>query len=397
MKDIYINKDNNFKTNTLSINFTKNYEVDDQAKVLLFNNCLFEETKKYKTITDINEEAIKNGIIHYDSIFNKIGDNLIFCFKLDYLNEKFRNNVKFINIMEFIKEISTSLIITKEIFEKRKEQLLITIKEEKLTPQTKAILFFEKNFYNDYMKVGNFCFLEDIIKKITYQDILDFYSKLQTSYKNILIVGDDNIETLQTLIQNNKEEIKIIKIKNDCKYNEKLFVHNIESEETMIYFGYQIVDGLSKKDLAILNVYNSMLGGGTSSKLFMEIREKESLTYHIRSTYDSSDNTLIIYATVSNEDKDIDKTIYKIQEIVEKFNINEEELKEKIEKLITVYKAETVNAKHNDLRNKYLLDNMTSQEYIDSFKSLTTDDVNKFSQRLKLKVIEVTTGGTYGK
>ena len=47
-----------------------------------------------------------------------------------------------------------------------------------------------------------------------------------------------------------------------------------------------------------MNVYNFILGGGTDSKLFQNVREKNSLCYSIHSTFQPTSNLLIIKAGI---------------------------------------------------------------------------------------------------
>ena len=43
------------------------------------------------------------------------------------------------------------------------------------------------------------------------------------------------------------------------------------------------------KDLVTIRLMNLILGGNPSSRLFMDLREKEKLAYHVRSDYSKTD------------------------------------------------------------------------------------------------------------
>ena len=66
------------------------------------------------------------------------------------------------------------------------------------------------------------------------------------------------------------------------------------------------------EDFYVLNVYNAILGGTPSSKLFQNFRERESLAYTVRSRYYRYKDMIIIYAGIEKENYE------KAKEVLEK-------------------------------------------------------------------------------
>ena len=93
------------------------------------------------------------------------------------------------------------------------------------------------------------------------------------------------------------------------------------------------------KDTVTIKLLNIILGGNPSSRLFMDLREKEKLAYHVKSNYSSVDDigilTMKIGTTTDNKDTgeqhfdNVQKSIEGFNKHVKKFlteKVSEEEL-----------------------------------------------------------------------
>ena len=78
----------------------------------------------------------------------------------------------------------------------------------------------------------------------------------------------------------------------------------------------------------MLNVYNAILGTTPSSKLFQNVREKESLAYTVRSRYYRFKDIIVIYAGINKENYKKALDVIKIQlEDMKNGNITDIEFK----------------------------------------------------------------------
>jgi predicted Zn-dependent peptidase len=86
------------------------------------------------------------------------------------------------------------------------------------------------------------------------------------------------------------------------------------------------IDNCKPEDFYALNLYNAILGTTPSSKLFQNVREKESLAYTVRSRYYRFKNMIVIYAGINKENykKALD-LIKKQVEDMKKGDISQEE------------------------------------------------------------------------
>ena len=137
--------------------------------------------------------------------------------------------------------------------------------------------------------------LEKNIPNITREDVINYYNRIFEP-QNLVISINGNVDKEKTINElnnifnnensNNKFEYG--------RYNSKVpsisapttIVQNMPSTETAwIILGWQTAGTDNKKDFATLQVIDSLLGSGMSSRLFKDLREKQGLAYQLGSGY----------------------------------------------------------------------------------------------------------------
>ena len=137
--------------------------------------------------------------------------------------------------------------------------------------------------------------LEKNIPNITREDVINYYNNIFEP-QNLVISINGNVDKEKTINElnnifnnensNNKFEYG--------RYNSKVpsisapttIVQNMPSTETAwIILGWQTAGTDNKKDFATLQVIDSLLGSGMSSRLFKDLREKQGLAYQLGSGY----------------------------------------------------------------------------------------------------------------
>ena len=89
-----------------------------------------------------------------------------------------------------------------------------------------------------------------------------------------------------------------------------------------------------------MTVYNAILGGTASSKLFNNVREKKSLAYTIRSQYIKQKGAMLVSAGIELENYDIAKEcILKEINDMKIGEITEQEINDAKVNLVTLYRS----------------------------------------------------------
>lgn len=133
----------------------------------------------------------------------------------------------------------------------------------------------------------------DAISSITKEDLLSAWSEIKNvAYKNIAFVGDLESDYIIGLLNKHLSSLHFENVENNRKQVvplEKNVVSVIEKEDAnqaQIFQGWQFPNIYSEDYPAII-LLNTILGSsGLSSRLFMELREKQGLAYTVRSVWE---------------------------------------------------------------------------------------------------------------
>ncbi len=177
---------------------------------------------------------------------------------------------------------------------KVKSDKLNVIKSEKDIPIKQAVEQYRDMIYHDTPYSISSKVLEKNIPNIKRSDIVEYYNNVFNP-KNLVISINGNIDKDKTIQELNKIfeknvdgkelEYKTYNSKIDQITSPKKNVLKMETETAWILLGWQ-VNGLSNsKDYATLQVIDSLLGSGMSSRLFIDLRENQGLAYQLGSGY----------------------------------------------------------------------------------------------------------------
>ena len=197
--------------------------------------------------------------------------------------------------LELLNEVVNNATFDDFEIEKVKSDKLSAIKRSKDIPLQRAVeeyrdLIYQNTPYSISSKV-----LEKNIPNITRDDIVEYYNNVFNP-KNLVISINGNIDKDKTI----KELNNIFNKTGDCSsfnYTDyasrispitspRTTVQNMPTTETAwILLGWQTNGVLNQKDYAALQVIDSILGSGMSSRMFKDLREQEGLAYQLGSGY----------------------------------------------------------------------------------------------------------------
>lgn len=325
---VYSINNEKFKSIYISYNFTlevKNKNIYSYYAVLA--SLMAKSSKNYTTQKAI--EKYLNSL--YGSIFDvnveKIGDLYNLEFRVEFINKKFLPNNEELSekILSFLEEIIYNPYDwTEENLEREKTFIIERINERKDDKLKYGIQKAEELICKDE-PFGTYLYGEsEVVEKISLEDIKTAYKDLVNSCVTIIVSGNMNgYDKLANNIENKfGKHITSEKNVEELVYNTKLNNNNEYEEvkefqdttQSVLALGLKIND-VSIDDFYALNLYNAILGTTPSSKLFQNVREKESLAYTVRSRYYRFKDILVIYAGINKEN--YQKTLDVINEQLE--------------------------------------------------------------------------------
>lgn len=185
--------------------------------------------------------------------------------------------------VEFLADILQNSTFDEDELERERGVILQEVAMTNDTPDDIVFDYFQEKAYPD-QALGR-CILgpEENIKKFHRQDFVDYISK-QYNYSNMAVVAAGNIKQKDLVIYceryfTNLGKQEIAKPE-AAKYQGGLFLKTKALEQVNLVLGFK---GLSylHDDYYKSQILASILGGGMSSRLFQEVREKLGLAYSV--------------------------------------------------------------------------------------------------------------------
>lgn len=182
--------------------------------------------------------------------------------------------------------LQNSKLEKKEI-EKERGVILEELNLYEDTPMRKISDIFERLLYGNTPMGWDVGGEKDIIKKITRGDFMSYMSSLY-SPQNMTVVVAGGINSSKTKAIIEKFFGKMIPFATqsygeviDSQSKPQVLLKNKKTEQVHISIGVRGVS-LASPDRFAVSILGAILGGGMSSRLFHEVREKRGLAYYVR-------------------------------------------------------------------------------------------------------------------
>lgn len=293
--------------------------------------------------------------------------------------------------MELLNEVVNNAIFDDYEIEKVKSDKLSAIKTNKDVPIKQAIEEYRDMIYKNTPYSISSKVLEKNIQNIKKSDIIEYYNKIFNP-KNIVISINGNIDKDKTIQDLNK----IFEPKADSQtFDYKIYDSKIPritaprtntikmpTETAWILLGWQTDGVLSEKDYATLQVIDSILGTGMSSRLFKELREQEGLAYQLGTGYSPNVLRGSFMMYIGTNPATLEKSKQGLFSEIEKLKteyVGDKELKDAKEKLIGNYvigletnldKASNIGWYETSTRGYEF-----KEKYVDLINSVTDADI----------------------
>lgn len=252
--------------------------------------------------------------------------------------------------LAILDEIVNNATFEENELSKVKADTLSQIKSSKDTPIQRALEDYREMIFPDSNYSISSNILERNIPKITREDVVKYYNSIFEP-QNLVISINGNVDKDKTVQElnnifsgnnsNNKFEYSIYNSKVPQISTPQTRQQNMPTTETAwIILGWQVAGIDNQKDFATLQVIDSLLGSGMSSRLFKDLREKQGLAYQLGSGYSAhalrGSFMLYIGTNPSTLDKAKNGLFEEIKRLKSEY-VADKELKDAKEKLIGNY------------------------------------------------------------
>ncbi len=397
---------NKFKTNMMAIFLTKKITREGVTKEALIPAVLRLGTNNIKTQKEINKKLEELYGANFNCGIEKRGDNHILKFYMESIcdeysleNEDVLNKSISLLIDLVFNPLQENERFNDKYVEGEKENLRRII-EARI--DNKANYAFtrciEEMYKNQEYGLYEYGYVEDL-EDINSTNLYEYYKKIIDESKiDIFISGKiEDARKIENIITNNKEISKLKDRKPEYVRDSKLELNGNETKEVKdkmdvaqgkIVIGININNNVPEE---YINVYNAILGGGSNSKLFQNVREKASLAYTAGSRYLKTKNDILIRCgiEISNYDKAI-KIIKEQLEDLKNGNFTEEDIQNAKELLIaSISKIEDEQASEISytLAQEISGDTKDINEIIENINRVNKENVIEVANNLRIDTI----------
>lgn len=302
----------NFKTNLYAVFLAVPLKKETVTLNALTGSVLRRGSNTMQTQEEISKQLEEMYGASFNCGVEKSGDNYILKFYLETLAEEFlpkqeKLNEKCLSILFDIifNPLTIDGAFKAEYVEGEKKNLKQII-EAKIDNKAKYSYdrCIEEMFKNKPYGLYKFGYIDEL-EKITKEELYKHYKDIISKCKiDIFCSGRINKMEIENYITQNNNIQKLNPrdpeyIVNNEVTQEKEKIEPKTVEESMQITQGKLVIGLNVQNTEensrfITSVYNSILGGGANSKLFQNVREKQSLAYTAGSSYLRAKNSIFI-------------------------------------------------------------------------------------------------------
>lgn len=395
---------NKFKTNLLAIFLSLPLNKETVTKNALLAAVLRRGSSNMPTQEIISKNLEEMYGAGFDCGIEKTGDSHTIKFYLEAINDEFLPQKE--NLLKRSFDILFDIVFNpfvennkfKEEYVQGEKENLKQIIDGKIDNKGSYALerCIEEMYKNKAYGLYKFGYKEDL-EKITSEDLYEYYKQIIQNCKIDIFVSGKLPERVECLVRENEYISKLSQRDVNLKDEEKEKVEKERFvEESMDVTQGKLVIGLdvnsNVEDISYITMcYNTILGGGANSKMFQNVREKESLAYTVASNYLKRKQNIFIRAgiEIENYKKALD-IINKQLEDMKKGNFTDEDIKnaknliiatienipEEQDTQISYYFGQELansNVSVEEYKNK--VENVTKEQIVEVANSITTNTI----------------------
>ena len=393
-----------FKSNLVSIYIQRILDRDEVTMNALLPSIIKSGSEKYPSAREMSyhQDDLYGVSIGADS--SKRGESQVITFKIISTDEEYLDEQIFKKVVKYLDEVVNHPLVIDGGF---KEEY-VAIEKENLKNRIESIIndkgryaverAREEMFKNEKYGISDLGYLEDI-DKITAKGLYEHYVNImKTSPIDIVVEGNFDEDEIVEIISNGfdfhrENIIEIPRADFIKKVDEiKVIKEEIDITQGKLVMGYRCnVDYKDEFKYYSLFVGSNVLGGGPHSKLFVNVREKESLCYYIYSSLEKYKTSMFISSGIESEN--YDKTVELIGEQLKSLKegkISDEELLNSKSAIISSLK--TIKDSLGGSSDFYFSQSMggtntTVEKIIEMIEKVTVSDIVEAFKNIELDTI----------
>ena len=308
---LYVRPTEQFKTINISFKWKQQLTEEQAAIRSVLANVLQYSNAEYPSNAEFRKrlDDLYGAVLYFDT--GKKGSHHIFSLNAETVNDAYLSNEKVVD--EVFNLLHTVLFKPKLVDGKFVDTIVKREKEQ--------VIERIQSMYDDKTRYAQQRLLENIrpnqaasisangtvsaVKAITNEQLVAMHQTILTEDNlSIYIVGDVNAEEIKEKIASHFPFTdRTGKLENGVDGQkasaENGFLHETQDmKQGKLHIAYNTPITFFTEEFPIMQMANGILGGFSHSKIFMNVREKESMAYYASSSYSSLYGLIFVYAGI---------------------------------------------------------------------------------------------------
>ncbi len=387
-----------FNGETFFITFTKPISEVSPEKMAILPYILVAGSKDFPSAKILQRKLGSLFGASIEPLVRKKGEFLSISLACKFITGEFTGKIDILKeIYSLACEILFNPLInddgfSEEILKNEKINLVNRINgiknDKRVYANTRMFEIMCKNEPYSLNRFGEVSNAEKIDAKDLYQAYLDIIS---TSQVDICYIGAGDINSLDFSKFTERKEMNY-ETKTDFKVqNVKEVIEVLDISQGKLSIGLRTNTVATDSDYPALILMNTLFGASTSSKLFVNIREKMSLCYYASSNVEKIKGVMSINSGIEIENFEIAKTaILKEFDDVKQGNFTEDDIKSA--KLTVINSLRTMKDTSYSLEEYYFSDKLSNSdtnidELIEAIEKVSKHEIMDVSSKIVLDTI----------
>ena len=429
-------ENNKFKTNEIAVFVTIKQTQENATKNALIPAVLRRGSANFQNQLEISKKLENMYGASFNCGVDKSGDYIILKFFIETINNEYSDSKE--NLAQEAFNLLTDIVFNPLVendgfninyVKQEKDNLAKIINSKKDDKANYAYQrCIEEMFKNNPYGIYKYGSLQDL-EKINEKNLYGYYLNIIQNSQIFIYINGKNANSIN-VDENINNNFKIAFNNNSNEYNENddlqeknknTEIENNKNKDIEDNKNIEIVDNKNAEIVALqpinivkekldvtqgkliiglnapsenkyaVTMYNTILGGGANSKLFQNVREKESLAYYASSRYIRRKNAIIIRTGIelANYDKAV-KVIKEQLEEMKKGNISDYELASA--KTLILASLKLIPESQEDIMafdfdQDVFNENLTFEQYYKKIENITLKEIIDVANQVKINTI----------
>jgi len=407
--NLYIRQTDQFKTITMSFKWLAELDEKQAAYRAVLSNVLQDSNADYPKQSDLRKalDELYGTVFYMDA--GKRGKSHIVTLNMECVNDEYLSTT---GVFDEALNMIHSVIFKPNVKDGSFEEAIVNREKRTVIERIRSI-YDDKGRYahkrmlelmrpNDPASISA-SGTEADVESITNATLFDTYKRmLDEDEIDIYVVGDVQVDELTEKIKSmfgftpravTKKQYE--QPEKETKEPRQVFERQ-DMKQGKLQVGYSTPISFFHPDYAKMQVTNGVLGGFAHSKLFMNVREKESMAYTVNSAYAAYYGIVYVMAGIDAElEEKAVKLIGEQIDEMQKGNVSDLELDQTVALLTNSIRSAFDSARGQiEVYDQYkqLDEDFTADKWIAKWEAVSIEDVKQMASQIHLELIYLLSG-----